>query len=33
MEHLHTRSEDSSLDQDLKELRAAVGLEARESTS
>lgn len=33
MEHLHTRSEDSSLDQDLKELRAAVGLETRESTS
>ena len=33
MEHLHTRSEDSSLEKDQKELRAAVGLEARESTS
>ncbi len=33
MEHLHSRSEDSSLDQDLKELRAAIGLETRESTS
>ena len=33
MEHLHARSEDSSLDQDLKELRAAIGLETRESTS
>jgi hypothetical protein len=33
MEHLHSRSEDSSLDQDLKELRAAIGLEIRESTS
>ncbi len=33
MEHLHARSEDSSLDQDLKELRAAIGLEMRESTS
>jgi low affinity Fe/Cu permease len=33
MEHLHSRSEDSSLDQDLKELRAAIGLETRETTS
>jgi low affinity Fe/Cu permease len=33
MEHLHAQSEGSSLEQDLKELRAAVGLEDRETTS
>ena len=33
MEHLATESPDSSLDEDMKELRAAVGLEMREGTS
>ena len=33
MEHLAARSPDSSLDDDMKELRAAIGLEAKESTS
>ena len=33
MEHLAAQSPDSSLDDDMKELRAAIGLEAKESTS
>jgi hypothetical protein len=33
MPHLATQSPDSSLTEDLKELRAAVGLEAKEGTS
>lgn len=33
MEHLAKQSPDSSLEEDMKELRAAVGLESRESTS
>lgn len=33
MEHLAAQSPDSSLDEDMKELRAAIGLESRESTS
>lgn len=33
MEHLAAQSPDSSLEEDMKELRAAVGLESRESTS
>jgi hypothetical protein len=33
MEHIHAQSEESSLQEDLKELRAAVGLETRETTS
>ena len=33
MEHLAAQSPDSSLDDDMKELRAAIGLETKESTS
>jgi low affinity Fe/Cu permease len=33
MKHLAAQSPDSSLEEDMKELRAAVGLEAREGTS
>ena len=33
MEHLATQFPDSSLDKDMEELRAAIGLETRESTS
>src|SRR5437763_15637517 len=33
MEHTATRSPDESLEKDLEELRAAVGLETREGTS
>jgi low affinity Fe/Cu permease len=33
MEHLASQSPDSSLDQDMKELRSAIGLESREGTS
>ena len=33
MEHLATEFPDSSLDKDMEELRAAIGLETRESTS
>lgn len=33
MEHMAAQSPDSSLAQDMKELRAAVGLEAKEGTS
>ena len=33
MEHLAARSSDPSLDEDMKELRAAIGLETREGTS
>ena len=33
MEHVAAQAPDSSLDEDTKELRAAVGLETRESTS
>ena len=33
MEHLAAQSPDSSLDEDMKELRAAIGLETREGTS
>jgi low affinity iron permease len=33
MEHLAAQSPDSSIQQDMKELRAAIGLETRESTS
>ena len=33
MEHLATQFPDSSLDKDMEELRAAIGLEVRESTS
>jgi low affinity Fe/Cu permease len=33
MEHLAAQSPDSSLQDDMKELRAAVGLESREGTS
>jgi low affinity Fe/Cu permease len=33
MEHMAAQSPDSSLDKDMEELRAAIGLEAREGTS
>ena len=33
MKHVAAQSPDSSLDQDMEELRAAIGLETRESTS
>ena len=33
MEHLATQFPDSSLDKDMEELRAAIGLETREGTS
>ena len=33
MEHLAAQSPDSSLDDDMKELRAAIGLETKEGTS
>ncbi len=33
MEHLAAQSPDSSLDHDMKELRAAIGLETKEGTS
>ena len=33
MEHLAAQSPDSSLENDMKELRAAIGLESREGTS
>lgn len=33
MEHLAAQSPDSSLQDDMKELRAAIGLESREGTS
>ena len=33
MEHLAAQSPDSSLQNDMKELRAAIGLESREGTS
>jgi hypothetical protein len=33
MEHLAAQSPDSSLEDDMKELRAAIGLEAKEGTS
>jgi low affinity Fe/Cu permease len=33
MEHMAAQSPDSSLDEDMEELRTAVGLEAREGTS
>ncbi len=33
MEHMATQFPDSSLDTDMEELRAAIGLETRESTS
>lgn len=33
MEHLASQFPDSSLDEDMEELRAAIGLETRESTS
>lgn len=33
MKHVAAQSPDSSLDEDMKELRAAVGLETREGTS
>jgi low affinity Fe/Cu permease len=33
MEHLAAQSPDSSLDGDMKELRAAIGLETKEGTS
>ena len=33
MEHLATQFPDSSLDKDMEELRAAIGLETKESTS
>jgi hypothetical protein len=33
MEHLAAQSPDSSLEDDMKELRAAIGLETKEGTS